>query len=158
MCLLLTMVLTVQVFSARADDAYVIDAAGLAEAWALTGLDDDAAPYREGMPFSAQMNARQMEMWLDELLSEEMTALQHMHSQMETALAEMKADQPALYAQMTEGRVISKVDNMLEAADDIYDATRVTDNTIDTYKALRKINKGNGLEVHHIVEKRFAKS
>ena len=102
-CLLLTMVLTVQVFSARADDAYVMDTAGLAEAWALTGLDDDAAPYREGMPFSAQMNARQMEMWLDELLSEEMTALQHMHSQMETALAEMKADQPALYAQMTEG-------------------------------------------------------
>ena len=32
-----------------------------------------------------------------------------------------------------------------------------TDEAIDTYNALRRINKGSGLEVHHIVEKRFAK-
>ncbi len=31
-----------------------------------------------------------------------------------------------------------------------------TDNAIDTYRALKKVNTGNGLEVHHIVEKRFA--
>ena len=30
------------------------------------------------------------------------------------------------------------------------------DNTIDTYRALRKINKGTDVEVHHIVEKRFS--
>ena len=32
-----------------------------------------------------------------------------------------------------------------------------TDDAIDTYNALRKVNKGTGKEVHHIVEKRFNK-
>ncbi len=32
------------------------------------------------------------------------------------------------------------------------------DAAIDTYKNLRRINKGNGLEVHHILEKRIAKN
>ena len=33
-----------------------------------------------------------------------------------------------------------------------------TSDAIDTYSSLRKINKGTGKEVHHIIEKRFAKS
>ena len=32
------------------------------------------------------------------------------------------------------------------------------DDTIDTYRNIRKFTKGTGLEAHHIVEKRFAKA
>lgn len=53
---------------------------------------------------------------------------------------------------------------ILKAADDLHDAgkaidnaTDVIDGAIDTYKNLRKVNKGTGKEVHHIVEKRLAK-
>ena len=48
-----------------------------------------------------------------------------------------------------------------ETADSLYDASRTADrfaDSIGTYKDLKKLNKGSGLEVHHIVEKRFAPS
>ena len=53
-------------------------------------------------------------------------------------------------------RIATKADNFIDIADDIHDTSNIIDGSIDTYKNLRKINKGNGLEVHHIVEKRFA--
>ena len=60
-------------------------------------------------------------------------------------------------------RAVNTVRKVLDVADDLHDAGKAIDNatdaldgTIDTYKALKKANKGNGLEVHHIVEKRFA--
>lgn len=60
-------------------------------------------------------------------------------------------------------RAVNTVRKVLDVADDLHDAGKAIDNatdaidgTIDTYKALKKVNKGNGLEVHHIVEKRFA--
>ena len=70
-------------------------------------------------------------------------------------------------------RVASKADKMVDAVDDVYDAakamkkgvaaagasaitkTDVFDGAIDTYKDLRKVSKGSGNEVHHIIEKRF---
>ena len=52
-------------------------------------------------------------------------------------------------------RVATKIDNVVDVADGISDTAKVVDNSIDTYKALRKVNAGNDLEVHHIVEKRF---
>lgn len=48
-----------------------------------------------------------------------------------------------------------------ETVDSLYDASRTADrfaDSIGTYKDLKKLNKGSGLEVHHIVEKRFAPS
>ena len=48
-----------------------------------------------------------------------------------------------------------------ETVDSLYDASRTADrfaDSIGTYKDLKKLNKGSGLEVHHIVEKRFAGS
>lgn len=45
-------------------------------------------------------------------------------------------------------RFLDKAGNAVEIA-------QRTDNAIDTYNVLRKANKGNGLEVHHILEKRF---
>lgn len=51
--------------------------------------------------------------------------------------------------------------DVAKAVDKAYDATKAIDNaadSIDTYKDLRKVSKGSGLEVHHIVEKRFANS
>ena len=54
-------------------------------------------------------------------------------------------------------RIATKADDIIDIADDIHDTTNIVDGTIDTYKNLRKVNKGNGLEVHHIVEKRFVK-
>ena len=42
------------------------------------------------------------------------------------------------------------VGKAIDAADDIYDASK-----IGTYNDLRKIYKGSGLEVHHIIEKRL---
>ena len=48
-----------------------------------------------------------------------------------------------------------------ETVDSLYDASRTADrfaDSIGTYKDLKKLNKGSGLEVHHIVEKRFARS
>ena len=54
-------------------------------------------------------------------------------------------------------RVATKTDDFVDAFDGIYDTSRAVENTIGSYKALRKNNKGTGLEVHHIVEKRFAR-
>ena len=53
-------------------------------------------------------------------------------------------------------RIATKTDDIIDLADDIHDTANLVDGTVDTYKNLRKVNKGNGLEVHHIVEKRFA--
>ena len=53
-------------------------------------------------------------------------------------------------------RFANRIDNLVDAADNIHDTAKVIDGSIDTYKNLRKINKGSGLECHHIVEKRFA--
>ena len=61
-------------------------------------------------------------------------------------------------------RAVGTGRKVLKAADDLHDAgkaidnaTDVIDGAIDTYKNLRKVNKGTGKEVHHIVEKRLAK-
>ena len=54
-------------------------------------------------------------------------------------------------------RVTNASRKIAGAIDDAHDTAKALDNTIDTYKALRKVNAGNGLEVHHIVEKRFAR-
>lgn len=45
-------------------------------------------------------------------------------------------------------RFADKLGNVVEIAE-------CTDGTIDTYRNLRKLNKGTGNEVHHILEKRF---
>ena len=47
-------------------------------------------------------------------------------------------------------RMRDKLGNVVDIADSLGDS-------IDTYRDLRKVNKGSGLEVHHIVEKRFVK-
>ena len=49
-----------------------------------------------------------------------------------------------------------KAAKKFEKAQEAVKAVDNLDGAIDTYKALRKVNKGSGLEVHHIVEKRFA--
>ena len=64
-------------------------------------------------------------------------------------------------------RIADKAEYIVDAIDDVYDSARAAgngfdaagtaNNTIDTYKTLKKANKGKGLEIHHIVEKRFAK-
>lgn len=54
-------------------------------------------------------------------------------------------------------RVVKTTVKIADNADDVFDAAKAIDNTIDSYKALKKANRGTGLEVHHIVEKRFAK-
>ena len=67
-------------------------------------------------------------------------------------------------------RVANGAKKFADAIDDVHDTAKAIDrakeglhagktvsNTIDSYKTLRKVNKGTGLEVHHIVEKRFAK-
>ena len=53
-------------------------------------------------------------------------------------------------------------DNAYDTFDAFYDTGRfienaddLTDATIDTYNNLRKVHKGSGLEVHHIIEKRL---
>ncbi len=48
-------------------------------------------------------------------------------------------------------RVIRTTQKIADIADGV-------DDTIDSYRALRKVSKGTGKEVHHIVEKRFADS
>ena len=53
-------------------------------------------------------------------------------------------------------RIATKVDDVVDAVDFVCDVGKVSDNAIDTYSSLRKLYKGTGLEVHHIVEKRFA--
>ena len=89
--------------NALAESQGMMMAEEAAAAWALTGLDDDAASYRAGMAFSSQMNASQLSCWLDELLDEEMAALQHMNSEMENSFGDMKLENPSLYAQLTTG-------------------------------------------------------
>ena len=45
-------------------------------------------------------------------------------------------------------RLVDKAGNMVEIADTLGDS-------IDTYRDVRKVTKGTGLEAHHILEKRF---
>ena len=45
-------------------------------------------------------------------------------------------------------RIADKFDNVVEIADSLGDS-------IDTYRDVRKVTKGTGLEAHHILEKRF---
>ena len=67
----------------------MITAEELAEAWALTGLDENAAAYHEGMEADGAMNAMQLAGWLDSLLDQEMNTLGNIHADLEQALAEM---------------------------------------------------------------------
>ena len=46
-------------------------------------------------------------------------------------------------------RIVDKAGNVVEIADSLGDS-------IDTYRNVRKVTKGTGLEAHHILEKRFA--
>ena len=48
-------------------------------------------------------------------------------------------------------RLVDKAKNMVDIADTLGDS-------IDTYRDVRKVTKGTGLEAHHIVEKRFVKA
>lgn len=42
-----------------------------------------------------------------------------------------------------------------KTAGEVLEIAETTDDAIDTYRVLKKINKGSGNEVHHIIEKRF---
>ena len=44
----------------------------------------------------------------------------------------------------------------IDKAGDVVEIAESADNAVDTYKSLRRLNKGKGNEVHHIIEKRFA--
>lgn len=101
--LLAAIVLLVTTYgSALADDSHILTQEELNAAWALTGCDENAAGYRKGMAFSKDMNAHQMREWLDELMSEEVTALQQMFSRLENTLHAMKTENAALYRSLTE--------------------------------------------------------
>ena len=115
-CLLLVLATLMECspISALAESQGMITAEEAAAAWALTGLDDDAASYRAGMAFSSQMNAHQLSCWLDEMLDEEMAALQHMNSEMENSFGDMKLENPSLYAQMTTGSNAGYYQKLLE--------------------------------------------
>ena len=76
--------------SALADTPHVMTQTELEAAWALTGLDENAAQYREGMAFSEHMNAQQLKCWLDELLDEEVAGIKHLYSELETTLYEIE--------------------------------------------------------------------
>ena len=115
-CLLLVLAALMECspITALAESQGMITAEEAAAAWALTGLDDDAASYRAGMAFSSQMNAHQLSCWLDEMLDEEMAALQHMNSEMENSFGDMKLENPSLYAQMTTGSNAGYYQKLLE--------------------------------------------
>jgi len=51
------------------------------------------------------------------------------------------------------GRIANKIDTV----NDIAKSVDKFDGAIDTYSNLRKVSKGTGSEVHHIIEKRFIK-
>lgn len=102
--LLLAAVLLVNISaSALADDGRIMTQTELEAAWALTGLDENAAQYREGMAFSEHMNARQLRCWLDELLNEEVAGIQSLYSELETSLYEIQQENSLLYQSMTQG-------------------------------------------------------
>ena len=88
---------------ALADDSHILTSEELTAAWALAGLDENAAPYHEGMEFSASMNASQMQKWLDELLDNEVAAVKQIQSEMENILADMKREDPEQYRLLTQG-------------------------------------------------------
>ena len=57
-------------------------------------------------------------------------------------------------------RIATKMDDVVDMVDDIHDAAKAIDNAgdmIGSYSDLRKIAKGTGNEVHHIVEQRFVR-
>ena len=115
-CLLMAVILfTVSFGSAWADDSHVLTPEELAAAWALTGLDEGAAEYRPGMPFSGDMNAHQMREWLDELLREEVAALKQMHSRLENALYDIKQENIALYTSVTGGSNEAQYQRLLDS-------------------------------------------
>ena len=52
--------------------------------------------------------------------------------------------------------VVPGVSGVGEAVSAVGKSGKFADRAIDTYRNLKKINKGTNLEIHHIVEKRFA--
>ena len=115
-CLLLVLATLAECspISALAESQGMITAEEAAAAWALTGQDEDAASYRAGMAFSGQMNAHQLSCWMDEMLDEEMAALQHMNSEMENSFGDMKLENPSLYAELTTGSNAGYYQKLLE--------------------------------------------
>ncbi|MBR3017691.1 MAG: hypothetical protein IKH57_11565, partial [Clostridia bacterium] len=75
---------------ALAESAGMITAEELAEAWALTGLDENAASYHSGMEADGAMNAMQLAGWVDDLLDNEMNTLGNIHADLEQAIAELQ--------------------------------------------------------------------
>lgn len=53
-------------------------------------------------------------------------------------------------------KVLNKGTEFIEGAQETAQALKRADHVVDTYRNLRKTTKGTGLEVHHIVEKKFA--
>lgn len=104
-CFLLAMIFVIQCspLEAMAEAGGMLSSEELNTAWALTGRDENAAGYREGMVFSGQMNASQITCWLDDLLDQEFAQLQHLSSQLENAFGEIRRQNPEQYRQLTTG-------------------------------------------------------
>ena len=98
--LVLIFLLEASPIEAMAESAGMITAEELAEAWALTGLDEDAAGYHEGMDVDGAMNAMQLAGWVDDLLDHEMNTLGNIHTDLEQAIAEMQARNDGSYQRL----------------------------------------------------------
>ena len=100
--LVLVFLLEASPIEALAESAGMITAEELAEAWALTGLDENAAAYHEGMEADGAMNAMQLAGWLDSLLDQEMNTLGNIHADLEQALADMQARNDGAYQRLVQ--------------------------------------------------------
>ena len=105
--------------SALADNVRLMTQTELEAAWALTGLDENAAQYREGMAFSEHMNAQQLKCWLDELLEEEMSGLKQLYSALENNLYEIEQENGPLYKSMTQGSNAANYQRLLDTYDEM---------------------------------------
>ena len=113
---LLIFVLLVQMLpmSALADvDAFLLSDGELNAALQLTGLLDGAAPYHDGMKPERNMNAMQIDGYVERLLRVELSDLMSRLQDISTALARLEEEDAASYAALTgEGTALAQLDDL----------------------------------------------
>lgn len=84
-------------------ERFLISEAELEAAVALSGLDEDAAGWHDGMTPSENMNAAQIAGYLERLIEHDLKGLMDTAQDVEKALADLLLSDPQRYAELTSG-------------------------------------------------------
>ena len=94
-------------------ERFLISEAKLEAAVALSGLDEDAAGWHDGMTPSENMNAAQIAGYLERLIEHDLKGLMDTAQDVEKALADLLLSDPQRYAELTSGNgALAQLDSL----------------------------------------------